>query len=169
MRRVTCGTVALLCSLTSSTMAANACDIDIVINNVSRGDYQALDDVPLLTEKISIEKSNSLRDALTHSLIISPSETLDALKEIDNTIAQKGHDFVRDKFGTEAICSYVIDSNKYDRESFFKYYERASSNLKKIGTGAKSCLRLMDASVEEVVYEEKMGKMKWGNAKYAFD
>lgn len=169
MRRVTGGTVVLLCSLARCTMAANPCDIDIVINNVSRGDYQALGDVPLLTEKISIEKSNSLRDALTHSLIISPSETLNALKVVDNTIAQKGHNFLRDKFGTEAICSYVIDSNKYDRKSFFKYYERARLNLKKIGKGARPCLQLMDDSVGEVIYEEKAGKMKWGDEKYIFD
>lgn len=41
--------VLALGSLSSRTMVANACDRDIVINDVSRGDHQALDDVPLLT------------------------------------------------------------------------------------------------------------------------
>jgi len=106
---------------------------------------------------------------LSHSLIISTPETLDALNVIDKNISEKGHSFLRDKFGTDSICSYVIDSNKYDRESFFKYYSKARLNLEKIGGKGKSCLDLMNSSVEEITNEEKQGKMKWGVDKYVFD
>lgn len=169
MRRFNTATLALLFSFASHAMATNPLNLDIVINSVSRGDHKALNDVPSLTEKISIEKSNDLRNALSHSLIISTPETLDALNVIDKNISEKGHSFLRDKFGTDSICSYVIDSNKYDRESFFKYYSKARLNLEKIGGKGNSCLDLMNSSVEEITNEEKQGKMKWGVDKYVFD
>jgi hypothetical protein len=169
MRRFYTAAVALLFSFSCNAMATNSLNVDSVINSISRGDHKALNDVPLLTEKISIEKSNDLRKALSHSLIISTPETLDALNIIDKNISEKGHSFLRDKFGTDSICSYVIDSNKYDRESFFKYYSKAKVNLEQTGDKGKSCLDLMNSSIEEIIYEEKQGKIKWGVDKYVFD
>lgn len=169
MRHFSTATVALLFSFPCNAMTTNYLNVDNVINSISRGDHKALNEVPLLTEKISIERSNALRNALSHSLIISTAETLDALNIIDKNIAEKGHSFLRDKFGTDSICSYVIDSNKYDRESFFKYYSKAKVNLEQNGDKGKSCLDLMNSSIAEIIYEEKQGKMKWGVEKYGFD
>lgn len=169
MRRFYIATVALLFSFGCNAMATVTLNIDGVISGVNKGDPKSLKDVPLLIDKISIEKSNDLRNALAHSLIISTPETLDALNLIDKDISEKGHSFLRDKFGTDSICSYVIDSNEYDRESFLKFYSKARLNLEKTGEKGKPCLDLMDSSVEEIIYEEKQGKMKWGVEKYAFD
>lgn len=159
--------VALLFSFSCNAMTAN--HLDNLINSISKGEHNALYDAPSLTEKISIEKSNDLRNALSRSLIISTSETLDVLNVIDEDISEKGHSFLRDKFGTNSICSYIIDSNKYDRESFFKYYSQAKEKLEKTGGKGKYCLDLMNSSIEEIIYEEKQGKMKWGVEKYVFD
>lgn len=150
-------------------MAASYLNIDNLINSISRGDHNALNDLPSLTEKISIEKSNDLRNALSRSLIISTSETLDILNAIDKYTSEKGHSFLRDKFGTDSICSYIIDSNKYDRESFFKYYLLAKEKLEKTSNKGKYCIDLMNSSIEEIIFEEKQGKMKWGVEKYVFD
>ncbi|EGD4912291.1 hypothetical protein IBG10_004694 [Salmonella enterica] len=150
-------------------MASNVLDADSIIKGVNNGNEQALHNVPMLIEKIDVGKSNDLKNAITHSLIISTSQTLDLLNIIDEDISKNGHSSLRDKFGTDSICAYVIDSNKYDRESFFKYYSTAKLKLEKAGIKGKPCLDLMTSSVEETIYEEKQGKMKWGIEKYVFD
>ncbi|HGB1662182.1 TPA: hypothetical protein ACIUGH_004577, partial [Salmonella enterica subsp. enterica serovar Saintpaul] len=112
MRRFYIAITALLFSFSCNAMANVPLNIDSVIGGVNKGDHKALKDVPSLTDKISIENSNDLRNALSHSLIISTPETLDALYSIDKDISKKGHSSLIDKFGTDSICAYVIDSNK---------------------------------------------------------
>ncbi len=169
MRCFHTATVTLVFSCACNAMATNYLNVDSIINSVDKGDHNALNDVPLLTGNISTEKSNALRNALTHSLIISTPETLDALNSVDKLIVLNGHSPVRDKFGTDSVCSYVIDSNKYDKESFMTYYSIARLHLEKTGDKGKSCLDLMSSSIEETIYQDKQGKMKWGVEKYGFD
>jgi len=143
-------------------------DFKKIITCVSDGNTSCLNDIPDKIHDLNFVESIMLRDAFAHSLLISPSLTLDTLNRIDRDVAKTGDSFIRDNYGADIVCSYMIDSNKYDRESFFKYYSIVKSNLKKTGSKGKSCLDLMNASVEEINYEERMDKMKWGDKKYPF-
>lgn len=143
-------------------------DFDTFIKGVNNGDENWLNSVPAASDKIKIEQSNDLRNALIHSLIISPSKTLDALNEIDKIIAIKGHSFIIDKFGTDSVCSYIINSNEYDKYSFFEYYKIAKLKLEKTKDKGKSCLELMKSSVGETIHEENNGAITWGKKKYSF-
>lgn len=138
------------------------------INCVTDGDDSCLKETPKYAWRLNFEQSISLRDALAHSLIKSPESTIDTLKIIDKETSQRGHSAIIDNYGTDIVCSYMIDSNKYSKESFFKYYSIAKSKLEKTGDKGKTCLDIMNSSVEETIYEEKMGKMKWGSEKYNF-
>ncbi|WP_213992565.1 hypothetical protein [Sodalis sp. dw_96] len=139
-----------------------------LIEGVHEADKEWLMVVPNIVGYVSAEQSNSLRDALIHSLLFSTNESLTALHAIDKEIIKYGHSSVRDKLGTDSVCAYMINTEKYDRKSFFGYYLKAKENLIKSGVRGKNCLELMDSSVEETLYEEKIGCLTWGKEKYAF-
>ncbi|KAB8306709.1 hypothetical protein EH228_17240 [Erwinia endophytica] len=143
-------------------------DFNTFLIGVRDGDRKWLRTVPRVSEYIPSNKSNELRDALSLSIIKSPSETINVLNEIDKVISDKGHSMPRDKFGSDSVCLTMIDINRYDRESFFKYYHLAESSLKRTGVKGKHCLDIMNSYVEEIKYEEKERKMKWGSEKYIY-
>jgi len=153
---------------TSTVKKANETDFNGFITCVRDGDNACLKVLPDNVRGLNFEQSIMLRDALVNSLIKSPESTIDALNRIDKETAKTGHSFVKDNYGSDIVCAYMIDSNRYDRRSFFKYYFIAKSKIEKTGAKGKSCLEIMNSSVEETLQEEKLGKMKWGNETYPF-
>lgn len=152
----------------ASTDISSESDFKKLILCVNNGNNVCLEKITHHTKRLNFEQSIILRDTLAHSLIKSPSATIDVLNSIDKETTRTGHSFIRDNYGTDIVCAYMINSNKYDRESFFKYYSIAKNKLEKTGGKGKTCLDMMKSSVEETIYEEKRGKMKWGKEKYPF-
>ncbi len=149
-------------------LLSNPQNFNELLEGVRNGDKDSLKVVPNIVEYVRAEQSNSLRDVLIHSLLYLSDETLTTLQAIDKEIIKNGHSLVRDKFGTDSVCAYMINTEKYDRESFFKYYSKAKENIIKSGARGERCLELMNSSVDETLYEEKNGRLKWGEEKYAF-
>lgn len=152
----------------NSAVINNESDFKTFINGVSSGYRKWLITVPYVVKLIPSNKSNQLRDALSLALLKSPLETINTLNRIDKIISAKGHSLPMDKFGSDSVCVAMIDINKYDRGSYFQYYFLAKSSLEKIGKKGQYCLELMNDYVEEITYQEKAGKMTWGNEKYHF-
>ncbi len=143
-------------------------ELNSVIDCVASGEHTCIDTSLNTAESLTLKDSIRLRKALAHSLITHTNNTLVFFAEVDKRIAERGHSAIRDNAGTDSVCAYMVDSSKYDRVSFFKYYFIAKTKLEKTGAKGKACLELMDASVEEIIYEEKAGKMIWGNSQYPF-
>lgn len=140
----------------------------LIVDGINNGEKKWLYTVPAIADVIEPEQSNLIMNALIHSLIISPSDTLDVLKKMDEETLKKGHSLIRDKFGTGTICTYMVNTDEYDRQSFFSYYSQAQIKLEPLGEKGKECLELMNASVEETIYDEAHGKLIWGNKEYPF-
>ncbi|XBS70103.1 hypothetical protein ABK905_02040 [Acerihabitans sp. KWT182] len=147
---------------------SNSDVFDEFIEAIRNGDKNELIIVPHIVEVIKVEQINRLRDALIHSLLISTTDTLNVLKGIDNKINEEGYSSFKDNFGTNSVCAYLINTDQYDRNSFFEYYAKVKLKLLQSGRQGNDCLDLMNSPIAETLYEEKNGRLKWGTETYLF-
>jgi len=142
---------------------------NMFVSGVSEGDKVCIAFTPALSGKINSVQSIALRDALVNALLSAPAETLETLNKIDSYISQQDEDSDTDRIGSNSVCATLPDPVVYNKPSFLEYAERANKSLKATGQQGVQCLSLVNGVVDEVLNDEKRGRVKWGLRSYSFD
>ena len=155
--------------LNESLILADARCFHAFVSKISGGDKASINLAASLSGKVNHWQSVALRDALVNSLLSAPVETLEALRVIDVYVNKQRQDSDTDRMGTESVCATLPDPFVYNKSSFLEYAKRANKTLKETGKAGELCLSLVNGVVDEVLNDEKRGRIKWGAENYSFN